>query len=113
MICDALILTVVFRITERLELLVQGEVVLGHRAVIEIRDRRQLATLGTCSLDIGPALPCNLGPLGDPRSLGLLITQFTKCLLTLRASHDWGCLDDPFEMRSRLLLLESIPRSIL
>jgi hypothetical protein len=113
LIYDALILTVAIRITEWLELLVQGEVVLGHRAVIEIRDRRQLASLSTCSLDIGPALPCKLGPLGDPRSLGLLITQFTKCFLTQRASHDWGCLDDPFEMRSRLLLLESIPRSIL
>ena len=86
---------------------------LSHSTVMEIRERRQLASLGTSSLDIGPALPCKLGPLGDPRSLGLLITQFTKCLLTQRASHDWGCLDDPFEMRSRLLLLESIPRSIL
>ena len=65
---------------------------LGHRAVIEIRDRRQLASLSTCSLDIGPALLSKLGPLGDPRSLGLLITQFTKCLLILRASHDWSCL---------------------
>ena len=51
---------------------------LSHSTVMEIRERRQLASLGTSSLDIGPAVLCMLGPLGDPRCLSLLITEFTK-----------------------------------